>query len=422
MKRSIEEFGFVDPLVWNKRTGHLVGGHQRLKVLKDLGFKEVEVSVVDLPPEKEELLAIALNKIQGDWDYEKLATLLEEFEELELDVSLTGFSEAEIAAILAEFSPRAEVPENVEELIESARRLRVPWDRFKVFHALDVSEAFFLPGFHYLVSFADVRKASFKFSRREGSLLFLDSGLLSGAKEEGPQFLKRQKELVALADAIDADWVAMMDIPMAPPILEALQMTPKQALETHLKLAREFKKLKTRARKVFVLQGRVLEDYECCAETFRKRRIVTDEDIVAVGSVKDLHSKPKFIAAVTALARDSFPENDLHLFGITGPKVLEQVLPVGITSCDSNSATYWLKMGKLVFAYIKEGEVFLEDRAFSEVLGTSLSCSGKLYLSALAWNMLQVELAIFFVLQQLVPDQPVVDQWLKELDTLPEEQ
>lgn len=47
------EFDLVEPLVWNKRTGNLVGGHQRLKILKEQGRTEVEVSVVDLSPIKE---------------------------------------------------------------------------------------------------------------------------------------------------------------------------------------------------------------------------------------------------------------------------------------------------------------------------------------------------------------------------------
>ncbi|MHC5035376.1 MAG: hypothetical protein ACYTFZ_10105, partial [Planctomycetota bacterium] len=73
IKRSILEFGCVDPLVWNRRTGNLVGGHQRLKVLQnDLGAEEADVSVVDLPPEREKALNVALNKIQGDWDKDKL--------------------------------------------------------------------------------------------------------------------------------------------------------------------------------------------------------------------------------------------------------------------------------------------------------------------------------------------------------------
>ena len=43
LKRSVEEFGLVDPLIINKRTGNLIGGHQRFKVIQDLGYTEVEV-------------------------------------------------------------------------------------------------------------------------------------------------------------------------------------------------------------------------------------------------------------------------------------------------------------------------------------------------------------------------------------------
>lgn len=53
IKRSIETFGYVDPIIVNERTGTIVGGHQRLKVLKDLGYDEVDVSVVDLSEENE---------------------------------------------------------------------------------------------------------------------------------------------------------------------------------------------------------------------------------------------------------------------------------------------------------------------------------------------------------------------------------
>ena len=37
LKRSLEEFGYVEPVIWNARTGYVVGGHQRLKVLRELG-------------------------------------------------------------------------------------------------------------------------------------------------------------------------------------------------------------------------------------------------------------------------------------------------------------------------------------------------------------------------------------------------
>lgn len=101
LARSITEFGLVEPLVWNRRTGHLVGGHQRLRVLMELGAREVEVSVVDLPLEREKALNVALNKIQGEWDEEILVMLLRELEATgQLD--LTGFTRAELHELEAE--------------------------------------------------------------------------------------------------------------------------------------------------------------------------------------------------------------------------------------------------------------------------------------------------------------------------------
>jgi DNA modification methylase len=101
--RSIEEHGYVQPLVWNKTTGNLVGGHQRLKVLIAQGFTELDVVVVELTPEKEKALNLALNKIQGDWDDLKLAKLLDELITLpEFDLALTGFDLPEAQEIIDE--------------------------------------------------------------------------------------------------------------------------------------------------------------------------------------------------------------------------------------------------------------------------------------------------------------------------------
>lgn len=96
LKRSIDEFGYVDPLIWNKRTSRLVGGHQRLKVLKDMGIDEVDVVVVDMDEEKEKALNVALNKISGDWDKDKLMLLITDLQGEDFDVSLTGFAPEEL--------------------------------------------------------------------------------------------------------------------------------------------------------------------------------------------------------------------------------------------------------------------------------------------------------------------------------------
>lgn len=96
LKRSIEQFGYVDPVIWNKRTGRVVGGHQRLKVLKDCGVTDLECVVVELSEEKEKALNVALNKISGDWDKEKLTLLITDLQGTDLDVSLTGFDAEEL--------------------------------------------------------------------------------------------------------------------------------------------------------------------------------------------------------------------------------------------------------------------------------------------------------------------------------------
>ena len=96
LKRSMEQFGYVEPVIWNKATGRVVGGHQRLKVLMDMGVTEVECVVVELDEEREKALNIALNKISGDWDKDKLMLLISDLQGANFDVSLTGFDPAEI--------------------------------------------------------------------------------------------------------------------------------------------------------------------------------------------------------------------------------------------------------------------------------------------------------------------------------------
>lgn len=75
----IDEYGLVEPLVWNERSKRLVGGHQRLAILKHRGDQDVDVSVVDLDDEQEKALNLALNNpsAQSRWDPLKLVELAE---------------------------------------------------------------------------------------------------------------------------------------------------------------------------------------------------------------------------------------------------------------------------------------------------------------------------------------------------------
>ena len=123
LKKSIDEFGCVEPLIWNKRTGNLVGGHQRLKILKERGDKEVEVSVVDLDDAKEKALNIALNKISGDWDLPSLKDLLEELDTGAFDIEITGFDTDSIEEMMTQFNP---VPEDTQPRLDEKKKVTCP--------------------------------------------------------------------------------------------------------------------------------------------------------------------------------------------------------------------------------------------------------------------------------------------------------
>ena len=96
LKQSIQTFGYVEPVLWNKRTGNIIGGHQRYKVLVELGQTEIDCVVVDMDLENEKALNIALNKVSGDWDNDKLILLISDLQGSDFDVSLTGFDAFEL--------------------------------------------------------------------------------------------------------------------------------------------------------------------------------------------------------------------------------------------------------------------------------------------------------------------------------------
>ena len=92
LKNSINEFGYVAPIIVNKHNNHIVGGNQRYEALKQLGYTMIDVIYINQPDiNKEKALNIRLNNLSGEWDTNKLQNILDDLKLQEFDVSLTGF-------------------------------------------------------------------------------------------------------------------------------------------------------------------------------------------------------------------------------------------------------------------------------------------------------------------------------------------
>jgi hypothetical protein len=139
LKNSIERFGLVEPLIVNERNNILVGGHQRLNVMLEQGIEEAEVILVDLDEQKEKALNLALNKIDGEWDFDKLDDLLEDI--AKDDIRYTGFTEEEVYGAYQEgyFDDLPEEPDNPKEPKEKTPQ--EPSDGFTIYLSFEDKEA-----------------------------------------------------------------------------------------------------------------------------------------------------------------------------------------------------------------------------------------------------------------------------------------
>ena len=130
LERSIHQFGLVEPLVWNERTGHVVGGHARLAILKAMGVAEVPVSVVNLSDAQEKALNVVLNnqEAQSRYDPSRLADLLEELG-VGPELELTGFDRGALPPLRLE--PAAEPPPAEEVGDRVTVTLEMPAETFE---------------------------------------------------------------------------------------------------------------------------------------------------------------------------------------------------------------------------------------------------------------------------------------------------
>lgn len=125
LTRSIQQFGFVEPILARREDRVVIGGHQRLLAARKLGMKTVPAIFLDLTVEQSHLLNVALNRISGEWDQELLARLLADLQTSDADLTLTGFAEGELERLLKSLDARErrEKPEafDVEAALAAAR-------------------------------------------------------------------------------------------------------------------------------------------------------------------------------------------------------------------------------------------------------------------------------------------------------------
>lgn len=125
LKATITKFGMVQPAVVNRRTGMtVVGGHQRIKVWQALGHATMPCVVVDLPPEKEKALNLALNAGYGEFDEAALAGLLADLSDMpEFDLATTGLDDLELSALLP--GPQSQKLDYMKKDLEPYKRTHV---------------------------------------------------------------------------------------------------------------------------------------------------------------------------------------------------------------------------------------------------------------------------------------------------------
>lgn len=101
IKNSIMQFGYVEPVIVNQDMT-VIGGHQRITVLKTLGYTEIDCVIIEIDKTKEKALNIALNKISGEWNKELLADLIKDLQSADFDISFTGFEPPEIDQLFSD--------------------------------------------------------------------------------------------------------------------------------------------------------------------------------------------------------------------------------------------------------------------------------------------------------------------------------
>lgn len=176
--------------------------------------------------------------------------------------------------------------------------------------------------------------------RKKMDSLMIDSSAIIAMNKGDTSWFKKQKEIVALANAVEADAVVMLDVLCKPKLLEKCNMTVAEAQAITIDNAEKFLSLETPARKVFVLQGYEKKEYLVCINAFEKMGIFDDNsNIIGIGSSageKSATTFDRYKFCCDAIHKIN-PKLEVHGFGIGSPELLVKLYEIGVTSIDNQT-------------------------------------------------------------------------------------
>jgi hypothetical protein len=390
LAQVIKANGFRNPIVVSNRSNLVIKGHARLAAAEILGMEKVPVDFQAYDSEAQEMEdMLADNQIAelAEMDEDLLKKAFKQLDSLGGNFDLTGYDKETVAELL-EATAR-----DIADALKTPRS-KIQWGAFKVFHCAVGEQIYCMDRFNYLVSFGTMDGVPPKQAKPPNSTVFVDSGMLTLSRKIGRKALDMQPQAVEYAEKIGGDWIAMMDVPLVAPVLSSLKMDKAEGYAAHLKNAKAFAKIKTNLRKVYVMQGVTLRDYQRCCRDMKP--LIKANDVVAIGSIKARANQKELIEAVTAAVHSAFPKNDIHLFGVTNPATVSKAVRYGATSADSSTAGNAVGRGECLFCRkTDQGGFVVRKQTLAEMTGEKdLSCNSKLWIALTAFSMGQVEAAM----------------------------
>jgi hypothetical protein len=130
LKASLEKFGTVEPIIFNKQTGYIVGGHFRLRELIKLGYEEVDCVIVNLSEDDEKELNIRLNANVGGWDYDRLANEWDANQLIDWGLNIPDFNPDDESKLIENNFIKISIEATNEAFIEMNEKLQNICDEY----------------------------------------------------------------------------------------------------------------------------------------------------------------------------------------------------------------------------------------------------------------------------------------------------